>query len=79
MQGDGSTVVGPYSLLFILRRDAHLIYLGMAIRLAFDLALHIDMSTHISKGIISAADASLRRQVFWASYINDQSVQSHKS
>ncbi|CRG83993.1 Nitrogen assimilation transcription factor nit-4 [Talaromyces islandicus] len=54
------------------KRDARgWLYSGMAIRLAFDLALHIDMSAHISKGIISAADASLRRQVFWASYIND--------
>lgn len=63
-------------LILILRHGAHFIYPGMAIRLAFDLALHIDMSTHISKGIISAADAGLRRQVFWASYINDQLVQS---
>ena len=45
---------------------------GMAIRLAFDLALHIDMSSHVAKGAISAADADLRRTVFWAAYIVDQ-------
>jgi hypothetical protein len=44
----------------------------MAIRLAFDLALHIDMSSHVSKGVISAADADLRRTVFWAAYTVDQ-------
>lgn len=44
----------------------------MAIRLAFDLALHIDMSSHVAKGVISSADADLRRTVFWAAYVVDQ-------
>lgn len=48
------------------------LFKGMAIRLAFDLALHIDMSSHVLKGVISAADADLRRTVFWAAYIVDQ-------
>lgn len=74
MQGDGSTVVPLYYLDLYSLAWCSFIYSGMAIRLAFDLALHINMSTHISKGIMSAADAGLRRQVFWASYINDQLV-----
>jgi hypothetical protein len=46
----------------------------MAIRLAFNLALHLDMSSYISGGLITAADADLRRTVFWAAYTVDQSV-----
>lgn len=45
---------------------------GMAIRLSFDLALHLDMSTYVSRGDITHADADLRRTVFWAAYIVDQ-------
>lgn len=44
----------------------------MAIRLAFDLALHIDMSEYVSRGDITSADAELRRTVFWAAYTADQ-------
>lgn len=44
----------------------------MAIRLAFDLALHLDMSSYVSSGLITAADAELRRIVFWAAYTVDQ-------
>lgn len=47
---------------------------GMAIRLAFDLALHLDMSPYVSRGDIAPADADLRRTVFWAAYVVDQSV-----
>jgi hypothetical protein len=38
---------------------------GMAVRLAFDLALHLDMSTEVSVGIITSAEADVRRKVFW--------------
>lgn len=48
------------------------LYSGMATRLAFDLALHLDMSAHVSSGDITAADADLRRTVFWAAYTVDQ-------
>ncbi|KAJ5109655.1 hypothetical protein N7532_002300 [Penicillium argentinense] len=53
------------------------LYSGMAIRLAFDLALHIDMSAHVCNGVISAADADLRRTVFWAAYIVDHQLGFH--
>lgn len=46
----------------------------MATRLAFDLALHLDMSAYVSSGAITAIDADLRRTVFWAAYTVDQSV-----
>lgn len=46
----------------------------MATRLAFDLALHLDMSAHVVSGVVTAADADLRRTVFWAAYTVDQSV-----
>ncbi|KAJ5217927.1 uncharacterized protein N7498_000026 [Penicillium cinerascens] len=50
---------------------------GSALRLAFDLALHLDMSSYVSAGIISAADADLRRTVFWAAYIVDHQLGFH--
>jgi hypothetical protein len=46
--------------------------IGMAIRLAFDLGLHVDMTPYVAKGILTPAEADLRRDVFWAAYINDQ-------
>jgi hypothetical protein len=46
--------------------------LGMAIRLAFDLALHKDMTAYIAKGTLSEAEANLRRTVFWGAYLVDQ-------
>lgn len=65
---DGFTVVSPVansglSLLTIP---------GMALRLAFDLALHIDLSPYVARGSVTAADAELRRTVFWAAYMVDQ-------
>lgn len=48
--------------------------LGMAIRLAFDLALHLDMSAYVSKGVVTPAEACLRQTVFWAAYTTDQLV-----
>jgi hypothetical protein len=41
-------------------------------RLAFDLGLHLDMSPYVSDGSISAAEAELRRKVFWGAYTLDQ-------
>lgn len=46
----------------------------MALRLAFDLALHIDLSSYVARGSVTAADAKLRRTVFWAAYMVDQFV-----
>lgn len=46
----------------------------MAIRLAFNLALHLDMSSYVSSGVITKADANLRQTVFWAAYTVDQWV-----
>ncbi|KAL3487352.1 fungal-specific transcription factor domain-containing protein [Aspergillus germanicus] len=59
-------------------RDARgWLYSGMAIRLAFNLALHLDMSSYISGGLITAADADLRRTVFWAAYTVDHELGFH--
>lgn len=41
-------------------------------RLAFDLALHVDLSRHVLKKSISQAEADLRRDVFWGAYTVDQ-------
>ncbi|KAL4980276.1 hypothetical protein BDW66DRAFT_167250 [Aspergillus desertorum] len=49
----------------------------MAIRLAFNLALHLDMSSYVSSGVITTADADLRRTVFWAAYAVDHQLGFH--
>ncbi|RDW78831.1 uncharacterized protein DSM5745_05683 [Aspergillus mulundensis] len=53
------------------------LYSGMAIRLAFNLALHLDMSSYVSSGVISTAEADLRRTVFWAAYTVDHQLGFH--
>ncbi|KAF6803824.1 fungal specific transcription factor [Colletotrichum musicola] len=53
-------------------RDARgWLYSGMAMRLCFILALHQDLTQYVARGIVSAAEADLRRTVFWGSYIVD--------
>lgn len=43
-------------------------------RLAFDLGLHLDMTTYVQKGDISAFEADVRKVAFWGSYTADQYV-----
>lgn len=45
---------------------------GMSMRLAFDLGLHLDMTTYVTNGDMSAHDADVRRTAFWGSYVADQ-------
>ncbi|EXF83407.1 hypothetical protein CFIO01_13264 [Colletotrichum fioriniae PJ7] len=37
---------------------------GMALRLAFDLGLHVDTTAHVSQGLLSESEAGLRRETF---------------
>ncbi|CAM1510981.1 Fc.00g084940.m01.CDS01 [Cosmosporella sp. VM-42] len=54
------------------KRDARgWLYSGMAMRLAFDLALHVDMSRYVAKKSLTQAEADLRRDVFWGAYTVD--------
>ncbi|KAF2012999.1 hypothetical protein BU24DRAFT_494892 [Aaosphaeria arxii CBS 175.79] len=54
------------------KRDARgWLYSGMAMRLAFDLALHVDVSHYVSSGAIGVAEAELRRTVFWGAFTVD--------
>lgn len=48
------------------------IMIGMAMRLAFDLALHVDMTPYVKIGSISQEEADLRKTVFWGAYTIDQ-------
>ncbi|ETS78545.1 hypothetical protein PFICI_10607 [Pestalotiopsis fici W106-1] len=58
---------------FGCKRDARgWLYSGMAVRLSFDLALHVDMSPYVSAGKLSQKEADLRRLVFWGVYTTDQ-------
>lgn len=43
----------------------------MAVRLAFDLALHLDLSQDVEKGFVTQQEANLRRDVFWSAYNSD--------
>ncbi|KAL1891083.1 hypothetical protein Sste5346_007908 [Sporothrix stenoceras] len=53
-------------------RDARgWLFSGMAMRLSFNLALHHDLKPYISKGVVTAAEAEVRRTVFWAACIVD--------
>ncbi|KAK3703945.1 hypothetical protein LTR37_014163 [Vermiconidia calcicola] len=45
------------------------LYGGMAMRLCFDLGLHIDTNIYVQQGIISAAESRARRSAFWGSYV----------
>lgn len=44
----------------------------MALRLAFDIGLHLNMSGSVSAGKLTPAEAELRRTVFWSSYTSEQ-------
>lgn len=44
----------------------------MAMRLAFDQGLHLDVTPYVEKGIITAEEYNIRRTVFWGSSLNDQ-------
>lgn len=45
---------------------------GMAMRLAFDVALHVDMTPYVKRGSVSQAEADLRKTVFWGAFTVDQ-------
>ncbi|RJE25122.1 fungal specific transcription factor [Aspergillus sclerotialis] len=45
---------------------------GMAMRLAFDLGLHLEMGPYVEKGIVPYRDAEVRRMIFWGVYLNEQ-------
>jgi hypothetical protein len=45
---------------------------GTSVRLAFDLALHLNTSTNVLLGQITTFEANMRRNLFWAIYTADQ-------
>ena len=49
-------------------------FAGMAMRLAFDLGLHVDMTPYVEKGIVTADECRMRRMIYWGVYLNEQSV-----
>ncbi|PVH78285.1 hypothetical protein DL98DRAFT_422331 [Cadophora sp. DSE1049] len=53
-------------------RDARgWLFSGMAMRLSFNLALNQDLKPYIARGAVNAAEADLRRTVFWAAFVVD--------
>ncbi|POR36832.1 Uncharacterized protein TPAR_02968 [Tolypocladium paradoxum] len=54
------------------KRDARgWLYSGMAMRLAFDLALHVDMTPYVANKALTQREADVRRDVFWGVYVID--------
>lgn len=56
----------------LLRNTFAYTFVGMSVRLAFDLALHLDMSTNVVLNQITAHEADMRRNLFWAICTADQ-------
>ncbi|KAI0905171.1 fungal-specific transcription factor domain-containing protein [Ustulina deusta] len=55
------------------KRDARgWLYSGMALRLAFDLSLHIDLSPYVARGLLNHEEANLRQTIFWAACTADR-------
>ncbi|KAM5370266.1 hypothetical protein ACJZ2D_008562 [Fusarium nematophilum] len=53
-------------------RDARgWLYCGMAMRLAFDLGLHVDMQPYVLRGDMTKEEAKARGTAFWGCYIVD--------
>ncbi|OIW32335.1 hypothetical protein CONLIGDRAFT_572055 [Coniochaeta ligniaria NRRL 30616] len=51
-------------------RDARgWLFSGMATRLSLNLALHHDLKPYIAQGVVTVAEADLRRTVFWAAFV----------
>ena len=46
--------------------------IGMAIRLALDLGLHIDATPYVQKGQMSSEEAQTRSVAFWGCFVADQ-------
>lgn len=49
-----------------------LTWAGMAMRLAFDLGLHLDMTPYVERGTIPYMNYDVRRTTFWAVYMSEQ-------
>ncbi|KAF5004621.1 hypothetical protein FDECE_8896 [Fusarium decemcellulare] len=59
-------------------RDARgWLYSGMAMRLAFLLGLHQDLSHYVSKGLLPQAEVDLRKVVFWSACVVDHAWSFH--
>lgn len=67
--GAGCTAVSLTRALF---PEFELRLAGMAMRLAFDLGLHVDMTPYVEKGIVTADECRMRRMIYWGVYLNEQ-------
>ncbi|KAG9568016.1 hypothetical protein KCU79_g2633, partial [Aureobasidium melanogenum] len=44
---------------------------GMAMRIAFDLGLHVDSAGYVAQGILTVAEARARQVAFWGCYLSN--------
>lgn len=70
---DGSIVVRyPFPKDYSSTMHSSDLILGMAMRLSYDLGLHIDVKAHIETGRLSIEDAKSRKAAFWGSLVIDR-------
>jgi hypothetical protein len=43
----------------------------MAMRIAFDLGLHVDSTGYVTQGILTPAEARARQVAFWGCYVSN--------
>jgi hypothetical protein len=46
----------------------------MAMRLAFDLGLHVDSGPYVKQGLLTGKEADARRSAFWSCVVVNQYV-----
>ena len=46
----------------------------MAVRLSADLGLHLDLTSDVQNGTLSARELGVRRTTFWGVYIQDKYI-----
>ena len=57
----------------LLCRDASgWLFSGMAVRLAVDLGLHLDLQSYVDAGVIDHEEAVIRSTVFWGAFVHDR-------
>jgi Fungal specific transcription factor domain len=76
---DSPTVVTVQALVLMSTHEAAFardargwLYSGMAMRLAVDLGLHLDVGRYILAGLLNQKEAHLRQTAFWGTYIVDR-------
>lgn len=76
---DSPTVVTVQALVLMSAHEAAFardargwLYSGMAMRLAIDLGLHLNVTRYVQAGLLNEKEAHLRKTTFWGTYVLDK-------